>query len=629
MKDGTKGSIWHGGRVRLEGLWQRALKPWWRDYQWILLALAWVVAIYLGYVGFARYTSTRGRPASWLDLLYFTLQLASLESGAVSPPIPLALQIARWLLPALTLYTAARALAGLFHEQLQLVRLWSIRDHVIICGAGRKGLLLARGFRQEGASVVVIGREENNELLEQFRACGTIVLVGDATSAPLLCKAAVHRAKILISVCGDDAVNAEVAVRAQDLVADRPASALTCIIHIVDPQLCELLREREIGPAPVSGFRLELFNIFDRGARLMVSEVPIPDQAAEVSRCGPHLLVVGLGKLGESLVLYAAQGWRDRPFATERRLRITVIDREAEARCESLEVCYPGLKAVCDLVPLEIEVQSPAFQRAEFLYDGAGSCQVDAVYVCLDDDSLSLHTGLTLLQRLRQNNIPILVRLIEEGGLARLLRDREGCESLFGCLRAFGLLDRTCAPSLVLGGTHEILARAIHEEYVQQQEAEGETAETNPSVVPWDALPEQKRESNRRQVDHIGAKLRDVGCGITLLTDWDAASFQFTPEEVEQLARLEHERWCDELRAEGWTHAEGPKDAHARTHPSLVGWEALSESEKEKDRNTVQHLPRFLARTGFQIYRLQETHRPHEIVVSQGAARPADEERTG
>jgi len=124
MRDQAKGSILHRVRDRLAGLWRRDLQPWWRDYQWVLLALAWLVALYLGYVGFSRYTSARGEPASWLDLLYITLQLASLESGAVSPPIPLQLQIARWLLPALTLYTAARAIAGLFHEQLQLALSW-------------------------------------------------------------------------------------------------------------------------------------------------------------------------------------------------------------------------------------------------------------------------------------------------------------------------------------------------------------------------------------------------------------------------------------------------------------------------------------------------------------------------
>jgi hypothetical protein len=609
MSGTMRESPWKQGRDRLARLWERGLVPRWREYQWVFLGLAWLVALYLGYVGFAQYSSAKGEPVFWLDLLYRTMQLISLESGAVSPPIPIQLQIARWLLPALTLYTAARALAGLFTEQVQLARLWSIRDHIVICGGGRKGLLLAKGFRQQGDPVVVLEREEDNDFLEQFKARGVIVLIGDGTDSALLRKAGAHRAKALISVCGDDAVNAEVAMRAQDLIVGQQTGALTCIIHIVEPQLCELLREREIGLDQSSGFRLELFNVFDRGARLMLQEIPIlnPDQLG--SDRPPHLLIVGLGKLGESLILYAARSWRDRPLVTGQRLRITVIDREAESKCEALEARYPKLETVCELVPLEMDVHSPAFQRAQYLNDGGGSRSLDVAYVCLDDDPLGLYTGLSLLQHLRQEEIPILVRLVEEGGLARLL-GRRGEANVFGNLQAFGLLDRTCTPSLVLGGTHEVLARAIHEEYVRQQEAQGETSETNPFVIPWEALPEEKKESNRRQVDHIGANLKQAGCGIAPLSDWDAASFQFTPDEVERLARFEHERWCNELRDQGWFRAEGPKNPEAKTHPSLVPWEELPEPAKEKNHNAVRKLPPLLARVGLQIYRTrrERTH---------------------
>lgn len=36
----------------------------------------------------------------------------------------------------------------------------------------------------------------------------------------------------------------------------------------------------------------------------------------------------------------------------------------------------------------------------------------------------------------------------------------------------------------------------------------------------------------------------------------------------------------------------------------MVPWDDLSEPEREKDREAVRSLPVFLARTGFQVYRL-------------------------
>ena len=62
----------------------------------------------------------------------------------------------------------------------------------------------------------------------------------------------------------------------------------------------------------------------------------------------------------------------------------------------------------------------------------------------------------------------VVVRMAQDAGLAVLLRDVDAGSERFRDLRAFGLLDRTCHPDQVLRGTHEILARAIHEEYLRQ-----------------------------------------------------------------------------------------------------------------------------------------------------------------
>ena len=57
----------------------------------------------------------------------------------------------------------------------------------------------------------------------------------------------------------------------------------------------------------------------------------------------------------------------------------------------------------------------------------------------------------------------------------------------------------------------------------------------------------------------------------------------------------------DERRADGWTL--GARDDKARTHPSLVPWDELPESEKEKDRDVVRAIPDLLAAAGLTIVR--------------------------
>jgi hypothetical protein len=80
-------------------------------------------------------------------------------------------------------------------------------------------------------------------------------------------------------------------------------------------------------------------------------------------------------------------------------------------------------------------------------------------------------------------------------------------------LRAFSLLEHTCRAERLTGATrNEIIARAMHEEYVRKQVDDGQTPQTNPSMVAWEQLPESLREPNRRQADYVPVKLQAIGC---------------------------------------------------------------------------------------------------------------------
>jgi hypothetical protein len=586
----------------------------WHDGQWYVAGAVWLVTLYLGYVGFAKHFAALGEARSPLDLLYLTLQLFPLQSGAVAPPLSWQLQAARLLAPAITAYTVVRALATLFYEQLQSLRLRFMHDHVVICGLGRMGLLLTRGFLERGEHVVVIERDDANDYIGPSREQGATVLIGSATDNELLRKAGVPKARYVISVCGDDSTNAEVAVRVRALAGGHQGRMLTCCAHVVDPRLYGLLRERELVLETGRSFRLEFLNIFDHGAQLLLDEYPI-FAAKAAANYQPHVLVVGLGRMGESVVAHIARRWwlqgsQEGERARLRgavRPRITVIDLEAQRKVESLCLRYPQLEKACELNPRQMDICSPEFERASFLFTADGDCDVTAVCVCLDNDSLGLTAGLALLQHLRGHHVPIVVRLEHETGLATLLHGAE--DNAFRHLHGFGLLDRTCQPEMILGGTHEILARAIHEDYVTRQRELGDTPTSNPSLVPWGDLPEDLKESNRHQADHIGVKLKAIGYGIAPLTDWDAERLQFTAEEVELMAQMEHQRFVEERLRAGWAHAPGPKSAEQRTSPDLVAWDELSESAKEKDRGTVRGLPSFLAKAGLQVYRLQDETR--------------------
>jgi hypothetical protein len=585
----------------------------WQTIEWPAVWTLALVALVLGCVGFAKHFAALGEPKSFLDVFHLTLQLFVLHSGHVPPPVPWQLEVARLLAPAVSAFTAIKALAVLFREQLQLLRIRLMRDHAVISGLGRKGLHLVKGFRARGTPVVVIEKDTENDRLAMCRALGAAVLVGDATDHGLLGRVGLRRASCLVSVCGGDAANAEVALHAREHLGgvsrkSRRSSPVSCVVHIFEPELCDLLREHEILSPRTGSFRVSFFNPFETGARAMLDEFSPLEPPGDGRGGAPHLLVIGLGHMGESLIGEAARRWWSAHRPTGARFRATVIDRLARQRVDALSLRYPRLEEACDARAVEIDVRSSEFQRGLFLSWSGGPSDVTFIFVCLDDESLGLSAALALHQRLRGHAVPIVVRTEEEAGLAKLLRGDDG-SGRFGNLFGFGLLDRTCTPEFVLGGTRETLAYAIHTTFLRTRVQQGETRERNPAMAPWAELDLVFKESSRRQADHVRVKLDAVGCEAVPRRDWGADLFAFAHSEIELLAILEHERFMEERLAEGWKYAPGPRDLARKTNPCLVPWDDLSEPDKEIDRQTVRELPAFLAEVGFGIRRVAEVPR--------------------
>ena len=595
--------------------WRPRLRRWWRYYQWPVILVLGAAAAVLGYAGFAYYYAAHPevapQPRSLLDLLYLTLQLFVVRSGALPYAKPWELEVARLLTPALFFYTAVVALAVIFQDQVRWLRLHWMSDHTVICGLGRRGWLLAKGCLNGGDRVVVIDRDPNDAHIQPCRDEGATVLIGRATEVEWLRQARVQDAKRLIAVCGDDGDNAEIAVHARELCAARTGKALHCHVHVVDPDLCALLAGPGLGMPPAGPFRLDFFNTFDAGARALLKQFPPFGESRDPQTPPPHIVVVGIGRLGQGVVAQAAREWwvSQRKRQTRERMRVTIVDREAERRAETLRLRYPKLEQACEIIPVQMDVEWPEFQQAAFLFDSAGRCAATHVYICLDGDALGLKAALALHQRVRECDIPIVVRMTEHAGLAALLRRDigvEACQGEFANLHAFGLLNCACDPELVLRGINEVLARAIHEVYVEHMRSLGHTPATKPAMVPWDDLKGDKehyRESNRQAADDLPRQLLAAGYGIAPLTDWDADLFKFADAEVELMAEMEHDRWVKERLAAGWRL--GPRDDNNKIHPDLIRWDELAEEVKEYDRVEVRKRPMILARAGFQLCRLK------------------------
>jgi len=155
---------------------------------------------------------------------------------------------------------------------------------------------------------------------------------------------------------------------------------------------------------------------------------------------------------------------------------------------------------------------------------------------------------------------------------------------------------------VIFSAARESIAETIHEKY-RQSFREKKTAD-DPSLLPWGKLADDLIISNLGQADHILEKLSAVNCDFIPVTDRKIEEFSFSPEELEFMAELEHERFAEEKIRQGWVKGE-KRDNKRKTRPDLVPWGELPDDIKEYDRNTVQMIPELLAKAGLEIYRLE------------------------
>jgi hypothetical protein len=324
------------------------------------------------------------------------------------------------------------------------------------------------------------------------------------------------------------------------------------------------------------------------------------------------VVVVGLGPLGASVVVQAAQRWHAHIAPGERAsddrasddgtpattvLTVTAVGDEAGAWLRGVSLEHPRFAGWAQVDTLDLDPSRPdgdAVDRFRSLLAGGS---VTDVFVALDDETTSLTTALLVRHGLGGNRAVVHVQTRSVRGLATLVGDADGSIPHPVPIRPFPVIDHTCTAAAISGGTNEQVAMAVHDDYLVRARAEGRSGA---SVRPWDDLGDPDREANRGAAAGLVAELRSVGYLPIPALGWDHETFRFGDDEVEVLAAAEHERWKASRLAEGWRHGPERDDAR-RINPELVPWTETSEDGRRFNRDYIRQVPAMLARAGFEL----------------------------
>ena len=132
-------------------------------------------------------------------------------------------------------------------------RLEKLRGHLVICGFGRMGRLVAEEFASAGLDFVVIDREA--KVLEGFALPGGIPLVGEATADDVLRRAGVERARALVTAAASDADNLFITLSAR-LISEKLFIVARAEGEAADLKLRRAGANRVVSPYNIGGHRV-------------------------------------------------------------------------------------------------------------------------------------------------------------------------------------------------------------------------------------------------------------------------------------------------------------------------------------------------------------------------------------
>lgn len=566
----------------IENQQHSAFIPWW------FIGGVGVIIYVMGVMGYRQ-----ALDAPWIDCFYMAWRLFILEFEDIQSPMPMALQLSRWLSPALLSVGIIQAVLSVFRDQADKMRAKLLRDHTIVCGAGQKGRTLAIDLKANGHRVAIIERQTMPAVLRDLRGRGILGIQGDGSTGLVLRQACLHKAKSLVIVTGNDRDNAAIALNARAMLdATERVEKVRVLAHIADPGLRDLLRDGDdLGGAITP---ITTFNVYRNIARLIYRDHPLERLKDGVTAGSQvHLVLPGLDEFGIALIHYTAQIGH---YPGALHTRIHIVSPSATEDINRLHTRYPGLKLCCTL---HAHDHAPGVNYADAANRVVEDCAPDAAVNIIINGLDELHAYSAAMAihnkhathpgvRIFIPDVPaspftgfIKQRSLEPGiNLLPGLADACGCESVM-----MDALDRT--------------AMAMHQEwYVEEEQnmrrkqAAGESVISKPTFKPWRDYSEEQKDANRLQADHIPVKIR--AAGIDPRSASDPAVWQSLSKELlERLAIMEHARWCADKWMAGWSYAAKRNDTR-KQHNNLVPYDQLDEPTKQYDRDTVLKLHRYL-----------------------------------
>jgi hypothetical protein len=395
-------------------------------------------------------------------------------------------------------------------------------------------------------------------------------------------------ANALISICDNWLDNITICRAALSPALKNPSLQVKCMIESLERNR-SFNSEEYFENSSLS--RLRTFNESEMLARKMFSEFPADSIVAQTNK-RVHVLMFGLTSVSEALILQLA---RLGHYRSGQKPKVSIVDSNLDTKMHSIINSVP---AINNLLEINLVERSAGELKLKDIIEIINNKdRVTIAYVCGINEIENLRIARMLLSEvaygpnLHKEKSFDVVALDPPGGIVLsdfyIYGEHAGKFHLFSLVGQDGSTEKSIIANSFLGDLDDFIGRSLHDAYLKkdlQLLEQNPKHKIHPNSVAWENLPENIRNANRAVADHFDIKMRAVGCKV--VQEGCGIEAKLSPNEIEILAIMEHQRWWADRSLNGWELAEVRDDTNC-FHPNMVPYEELSNADKQKDRDSV------------------------------------------
>ena len=488
---------------------------------------------------------------------------------------------------------------------------WLARSHVVIVagreeatdaastlGVDKSDLALEVALAMAPTHPVVLAMSQVDEgQRSRLWQAGVRVVTDSLPTAQLLEATGVARARMLIAMRDDHAQNIALTHAALSPSIGATQLEIKCMVEPLSVR--RDFKVEEYFDAAVLP-RIRIFNEAEMVARRLLQAFAPDAPVAQSDSEGVHVIVVGLGSVGQSILVQLA---RVGHYRSGRKPKVTVVDRHVGDRWREARQAHPALEHWLQVETEESRLEDVGTEQVRRWLTDERPATV--AYVCTKDEIANLRIARLLLQGIRaqegERTVQAQVVALDPPG-GCVLADFAAHGGHAGRFHLFSLVRGSGG---FMSEVDDDRARQFHAGYCARDDEEVQRNPGRPRALanrPWEALDETLRNANRMTADHFEVKMRAIGCRIVPQAGNTQETVTLAGSELELLSRMDHDRWWADRALDGWRH--GPvRDNPSKIHPNMVPYDELSEPIKQLDRDSVLQMVDILAREGMVIVR--------------------------